>query len=597
MHQLRFLATSLLAVAVFFISCQQEIVLPDNANPSADVVNDNITVVAGVRGTVIDDAGRPVSAAMVTCGGQTQMTDRYGNFSFRNVSISKANGSVKVSKQGYFTHFRSFVSMAGRIHQVRIQLLPKSNSGSFDAAAGGTITLPNGAKLTIPSSAVADASGNGYRGQVQVAMTWIDPSSNNLPDIVMGDLRGITTGGEERGLETYGMIGVELTSPSGLPLNLANGKKADLSFPIPASLAATAPATIDLWYFNETRARWLQEGSATKSGNTYLAQVSHFSFWNCDAPFPLIDLCMTLQSATGNMPLNNVSVRIRRPNNSHGYGRTDSVGRLCGKVPKNEALTLMVMDQCGSVVYSQNIGPFSSNTDLGTVQVNIPPANTLIISGTLTDCSNNPVTNGAALIYTGGTHSYTVPITNGTFSHTILRCSGGTLNFSVLGVNYNTMQQGVVYSGSGTVGAVNVGAIQACGTSATEFIELLVDGTPYNFISPPDEINLSDSTSTSPSNAWVIGRRIVQGGGNTTTTMLNFNFNHNGVAANNLSLLGASVFLSPTLNSQQIVTPNPTLNLTVYGPVATGFVEGNFNVTMNFGGTNRNVVCTFKVRR
>jgi hypothetical protein len=215
-------------------------------------VNDNITVTAGVRGTVIDEAGRPVSGALVTCSGQTQSTDRYGNFQFRNVSISKANGSVKVVKQGYFTHFRSFVSTAGRMHQVRIQLLPKSNSGSFDAAAGGTVT-----------------SGNPYSGQVQVAMTWIDPSANNLSETVMGDLRGITTGGGERGLETFGMIGVELSSPSGLPLNVATGKKADLSFPIPASMSGTAPATIDLWYFNESRARWLQEGAATKTGNTY----------------------------------------------------------------------------------------------------------------------------------------------------------------------------------------------------------------------------------------------------------------------------------------------------------------------------------------
>jgi hypothetical protein len=483
------------------------------------------------------------------------------------------------------------------MHQVRIQLLPKSTTGTFDAATGGTVTLPNGAKLNMPANAVADASGNAYSGQVQVAMTWIDPSANNLSETVMGDLRGITTGGEERGLETFGMIGVELSSPSGLPLNVASGKKADLSFPIPASLAGTAPATIDLWYFNESRARWLQEGSATRTGNTYQAQVSHFSFWNCDAPFPLIDLCFTLQSATGNQGLNNAAVRIRRPNNSYGYGRTDSVGRLCGKVPKNEALTLLVLDQCGNTVYTQSIGPFTANTDLGVIQVNIPTANTLTISGTLTDCNNNPVTNGAALIYTGGAHSYTVPVSNGTFSQTILRCSGGTLNFSVLGVDYNTLQQGVVYSGSGTTGPVAVGAIQACGTSATEFIELLVDGTPYNFVSPPDQVNISDSASTPPFNAWVSGFRIVQGGGNTSTTSVNFGFNHNATPANGLALANASVFLSQTLNSQQIVTPSPVMNLTAYGPPATGFAEGNFNVMMNFGGTNRNVVCTFKVRR
>lgn len=597
MRKLFLLSGLSLLLLVLLHSCQRELNFPNGSTPSVDVVNDNITVVAGVCGTVIDEVGRPVSGALVTCVGQTQSTDRYGNFSFKNVSLSKANGSVKVSKTGYFTHYRSFVSTAGRMHQVRIQLLPKSNSGSFDAATGGTVTLPNGAKLTLPANAVADASGNAYSGQVQVAMTWIDPSATNLSETVMGDLRGITTAGEERGLETYGMIGVELSSPSGQALNVAAGKKADLSFPIPASLAGTAPATIDLWYFNESRARWLQEGSATRNGNTYQAQVSHFSFWNCDAPFPLIDLCMTLQSATGNQPLNNVSVRIRRANNSYGSGRTDSVGKLCGKVPKNEPLTLLVLDQCGNTVYTQNIGPFSANTDLGVIQVNIPAANVLTITGTLNDCNNNPVTNGAVLIYTGGAYSYTARVTNGTFSHTILRCSGGTLNFSLMGIDYTTLQQGVVFSGSGTVGAVNVGTIQACGTSATEFVEVLVDGTPYNFVSPPDQVNISDSTSTPPFRATVFAVRTGQAGGGSTTTATNFSFNHNTAPATNLTLLSASIFVSQTLSSQQIVTTTPTINLTAYGPPATGFVEGNFNIVMNFGGTNRNVVCTFKVRR
>lgn len=578
------------------VACQRELNFPTDPSNTGDVVNDNVTVTAGVRGTVIDEAGRPVSGALVTCGAQTQSTDRYGSFSFRNLSISKANGSVKVVKNGYFTHYRTFISTAGMIHQVRIQLLPKTNSGSFDAAAGGTVSLPNGAKLIMPANAVADASGNAYTGPVQVAMTWINPAANNLPEIVMGDLRGVTTTGQERGLETFGMIGVELTSPSGQSLNVASGKKADLTFPIPASLSGTAPTTIDLWHFNESRARWVQEGTATRIGNNYQAQVSHFSFWNCDAPFPLIDLCMTLQSAIGNQPLNNVSVRIRRPNNSYGYGITDSVGRLCGKVPKNEALTLLVLDQCGNTVYTQNIGPFGQNTDLGVIQVTVPTTNQLTITGTVTDCNNNPVVNGAALIYTGGAYAYTVRVTNGTFTHTILRCTGAALNFTVLGVDYTSLQQGVPYSGSGTTGTVNVGTVQACGTAATEFIELIIDGTPYNIVSPPDQVNVTDSATNIPRNATIFGIRS-GGGGNGTTSVSSFSFDHAGVVASNLNLTRVSIFLSQTVSSQQIITQNPTMNLTAYGPPITGFIEGNFNVIMNFNGTNRNVVCTFKARR
>ena len=99
---------------------------------------------------------------------------------------------------------------AGRTHNVRIQLLPKTNTGSFSAPSGGTINFRR-CKIGYACIVVVDASGIAYNGTVNVAMTWIDPTAPNLGSIVMGDLRGITTAGVERGLSTYGMLGVELT--------------------------------------------------------------------------------------------------------------------------------------------------------------------------------------------------------------------------------------------------------------------------------------------------------------------------------------------------------------------------------------------------
>ena len=147
---------------------------------------------------------------------------------------------------------------------MRVKLIPKSISGNFSGSLGGTINLSNGSKLVMPASAVVDGAGNPYTSTVDVAMTWIDPTSTDLPYIMPGDLRGITTGGEERGLQTFGMIGVELTGAGGVPLKIANGKSAELSFPIPAALSSTAPASIDLWHFDELTGRWKQEGQATK---------------------------------------------------------------------------------------------------------------------------------------------------------------------------------------------------------------------------------------------------------------------------------------------------------------------------------------------
>ena len=585
-----------LGFAVTVTSCQREVdgTVPDVVVPIDPAVNDNEMVTGGVNGIVVDENNRPVADATVKSGTNTTTTDRYGVFHFRNINLSKANGTVKVEKNGYYTGYRTFVTVAGRINNVRIKMLPKANSGSFAASAGGTVNISGGAKLVMPVNAITDAAGTTYSGTVNIAMTWIDPSSADLPYTVMGDLRGITTAGAERGLPTYGMIGVELTSSSGQALKIASGKTAELTFPVPASLQASAPATIDLWHFDEATARWKQEGTATKTGNNYVAQVSHFSFWNCDAPFPLVDLCMSFKDGDGGA-LINAQVRIKRTvNGTYAYGRTDSAGNLCGKVPKNESLVLEVLDICNTVVYSQNIGPFSANTTLPVVTVTVPAANSLVITGTVTNCASANVTSGAAAIYLDGGHQYTVPVTNGTFSFSVMRCSSGTLNFSVLGVDYSTLQQSVPVSGSGTTGSVNVGTLQACGTSSAQYIELLVDGSPTNFASPPDFLGHYDSTSAGPFShrSSVYGTRQNSG----TASWAQFSFLNNQVAASNLPLASVSIGTGLGFTANQIITSNPTINITAFGPPLTGFVEGNFNIQMMFV-TPKNVVCNFRVRR
>ena len=261
-------------------------------------------------------------------------------------------------------------------------------------------------------------------------------------------------------------------------------------------------------------------------------------------------------------------------------------------MPKNEALVLEVLGQCNNIVYTQNIGPFGSDASLGTISVTIPAANSLIITGTLVTCSNTNVVNGAVVVYTGNGHSYSVPVTNGAFSLTLLRCENATVNFSVLGVDYAALQQSNPVSGSGTTGTVNIGTIQACGTSSAEFIEFLIDGSPYTYASPPDNISLNDSASIGTNSASVFA--IKTGGGNTGYST--FRFESNG-ATGIKPLQQCRVSAGLLGVAETIVSPSPTVNITTYGPVGTGFAEGNFAVQMNFAGTPKTVVCTFRVRR
>ena len=593
----------LLASPAFLInSCQNEFSseFPVNTVPEAPV-NDAERVTASITGIVVNENDIPITGITVTSSGSNMVTDHYGMFRFKNISLSKANASVKVEKNGYFTAIRTFPAAAGRNHNVRIKLIPKTNAGSFSAAAGGTVTISGGGKLVIPATAVTDASGNSYSGTVNVAMTWINPTSPDLGSIIMGDLRGVTTGGQERVLETYGMLGVELTGAGGQALKIASGKTAELTFPIPAALQGGAPASITLWHFDEATARWKEEGTATKTGSNYVASVSHFSFWNCDAPWPQITLCMTLLNSN-NQPLANVPVRIKRVNvpSSVATGYTDSLGNLCGIVPKNEPLIMEVLSPCGVPVFTQNIGPFSSNTSLGNVTVNIPAVNQVLLTGNVVNCSNQPVTNGYVFIYYSGGNYTTANITNGSFSANIINCSANTLNFSVSPVDHSAQQQGNPVSSSGISGIVNMGTLSACGISSVEYIQFMIDGSPLNFNNPPDSITCHSNTLSQPPAAYGFKTIIsaMESAPNPQNWTL-FDFYHNGVTGT-YPITGFGVATPATAGVSYTIVGSPVMNITEMGLVNIGFISGNCNVQLRRSAPlnyTQNITCTFRVRR
>jgi hypothetical protein len=579
----------LIATALFF-ACRK-----NDTVPTSETVDDTTTVTASIRGVVVNENDVPVMGATVTVGTNTATTNAYGIFEFRNKSISKNNTHVKVTKAGYFNGNRSMLATAGRTHQVRIKLQPKTTTGTVNAASGGVVTMASGSKVTFPANAIIDASGAAYTGTVNVAMAYINPTATDLASTLQGDLRGIATAGGERVLETYGMVGVELTTPAGQALKIANGKTAELSSPIPATLQAAAPTTIPLWHFDETKGRWVEEGSATKVGNNYVGSVTHFSFWNYDIGANGVTLCVTVVTPS-NQPLNNVPVRIRRVNNpaSFSYGYTDSLGNVCGAVFKNEPLTLDVLDRCGGVVYTQNIGPYSANASV-TVTATIPPVNSITLTGNVTNCSNAAVTNGGVYIVTNNGHTYNAPVNaSGAFSLTIPITCGGMLNYTVLPFDNAVLQQGAPIGGSSINGIINLGTLQACGTTSVEFINTLIGGVPYVWTSPTDTIGTMTIIFPIPNRIVLTANNSAQ-----KSFLMSSYFNSTlGVKEFYSCNISVNTSANTIMNISQIITPNPQITYTSIGPRLVGYIEGNFNIDCMFqpGNVTRNVQCNFKVR-
>ena len=465
-----FLCLSVLLILALFTGCEPTDITDVTTSPTTPAggpVNDLTQVIAGVSGIVLDDSNAPVANATVTSGTATTTTNSNGMFIFNSISLSKENGSVTVIKTGYFKGVRSFKTIEGKNNTVKIRLMARVLSGTVNAATGGTITSNGGATIVFPANAFVTSAGAVYTGSVKVYSRWIDPTAANLPDIIPGDLRGLTAAGVENILETYGMAGAELEDASGSVLKIAPGKTATISFPIPAALSGAAPATITLWHFDDATARWKENGAATKAGSTYTAQVDKFSFWNCDVGSTnFVNLDFTILNAVNSSPLVFTTTRIKKVSNgSYGYGISNNAGFVSGLVPKNEQLVLQIISSCGTVIYFQNINSLSVNTSLGNINA-ILPSQTLTFTGTVLNCNAAPISNGYVSLYiTGGGGGYAATSATGTFLFSLINCSGATLMYNCQAVDNATTQQSEVFTGSASIGNINLGNINACATS------------------------------------------------------------------------------------------------------------------------------------
>jgi hypothetical protein len=584
------LLLSLLVVAMTILfSCQKEFSTIEDPVTGPTSTAPNITT--SISGRIIDEQFKPVAGASVKAGSSTTFTNVNGEFTLANAYVYDQAAYVQVTKTGYFTGSRTFVAKANTTHFVEIKLLPKTINGTVSASTGGTITLASGTAVTLPASGVIVAATNaGYTGNVNVSMAWIDPAGADLGREMPGDLRGVNASNTEMGLQSYGMVAVELTGDAGQKLQIASGKKATLKFNLSMAIATSAPADVPLWSFDESTGLWKQEGTATKSGNFYTAEVSHFSFWNCDAQFPILDFTAIVKDQNG-LALKYKLVRIKRTTTGGiGYGMTDNAGVVTGKVPSNETLVLEIVAgyNCGnSVIHSQNIGPFSAATTIN-VTVNSVAALATTITGTAVNCAGAPVTNGFAdVIVNAQTHR--APVVNGAFSIDIYTCSSNQAA-TVVVTDLGTSQQGAPVSITLTTGAVATGSITACGTSISQFINFTLNGTAYSMVPPGDSLTarlINQGAVSTNINGYSI---------NSSTNNRSISFNFSGAATGTFPVTGFYVSV-PGTNGMMPQSPGASASITEYS-AAGGYVAGSFsaNVVDSLSGTIP-VTVNFRVKR
>ncbi len=457
----------------------------DNSNISPEFnYNQGNSVNRNFQGLILDTSGNPVNNATVQIGNSSAQTSTSGSFSIIGAEVKERFAHVKVSKTGFISGSRVLVPTSGD-NRINIMLIPNTPTAIITSGTNSEVSLPNGTKVKFDGS-FKDASGNAYSGDVQVSLYHLKPSNSYLGELMPGSLLASNASGEARVLETLGMLHVELTGSAGEKLNIANGHTAEISLDIDASQLGTSPTTIPLWSFDEANGIWKEEGTATRVGNKYIGTVSHFSWWNCDAPFQQCNLTVTVNNSA-NLPISNVKVTIRRPSQTYAVpGITNTSGQVTGIIPANESLTIQILDFCGNVIFTTTAGPFSvgSSNTLPTVTLSNSVISTVTINGSLRTCSDSNVTNGTVQLNNTSSTDYFGSIiqnvTNGSFSFVTNIC-GTSQQFELLGVDHTNLQITNPILFSATAPVTNIGVIATC-TSTNEFITYQVDNNPLNTI-------------------------------------------------------------------------------------------------------------------
>jgi hypothetical protein len=584
----------LILIVFSFIALQCQKNPPADNPPTIDPLAEKVT--ASIKGRVTDENGKPVKDAAVTSGTAATTTTINGVFRLDNVQLTKNASFVTVEKTGYLKGCRTFLANAGNINNIEIQLIPKVNRGNFQSAAGGNIVIQNGSSVSFPANGIVNATTNAaYTGTVNVVGSYLDPLDPKLSLIMPGNLTGLTSGNEIKVLQTFGMIAVQLEGGSGEKLNLASGKTATITMPIPSSLLANAPATIPLWYFDETKGLWKEEGSASKQGSNYVGTVSHFSFWNCDVPNNFVTLKLTLKDQNA-QPAAGYQIQLRNTaNNSTAYAITDSSGSASGAVPPGVSLEMKIYNKCNQLVHTQTIGPFSTATDLGAITITTAAPASITISGTVKNCALSNVTNGFADVIIDGS-TYRTATNNGNFSITIQRCNGTATTAQIIGMDLQANQQSTSMPLNVTSGNYSTGDVIACGVSIAEFINFTIAGNPQNFIPPADSFLAYRQSSTTNIQSY---SRSYNDSVNFQYTSLSFD----GITSPGTYTISNQFIVTkgiyPASGSKQYNLVNPvTLTITEYG--STGqYIAGSFSGSMKEFYTNAivNGSCSFRVRR
>lgn len=345
----------------------------DDLNPAPNPEEPGSTVNGEMKsyelcGVVTDTDGNPLMGVTVSSGTNVTTTSNAGFFSLSEIDVVNDRSVVKFTKDGYFDVVRSVKASDGSWNVVMNQMGNTEISTAADYSSEETKVLAVGdMKIEMPSDGyMTDSNGKPYNGTVKADMLYLDPNNENFSELMPGgDMAAVRTDGSSALLVSYGMTSVKLTDAEGNKLQLKDGSKATMTFPVPEGMGDNLPSQIPLWSFNESTGLWEEEGMAVLQNGVYIGEVSHFSWTNLDYPEEQATVKGKATDSNGR-PIANLLVHVGQI-----PVRTDIYGRYEQEVPADEVFELTVKPRYYGYyrnVYAVPVGPLEKGE---TREVNI----------------------------------------------------------------------------------------------------------------------------------------------------------------------------------------------------------------------------------
>lgn len=454
---------------------------------------------------ITDEAGTAIEEATITVASTSESltSDENGVVLFDMPSVAFEGERITIEHPAYNTLTKMVTGVMNSHTRVDIVL---TATVTKLISTGETGSIGEG-ELTLPTSLLS-TGGSSYTGPVAVKYTYLDPDDRDFLNAAPGNLLALNTANQYRQLASLGMYSIELYDEQGGELTIPEGSEATVKFPIAESNAGTFPDEVPLWYFDEEKGLWIEEGKAIVEGNMMVAQVSHFTWWNCDLPYEFVPLCMSFVDEDGN-PVSGIEISFSVNGFKYGLETTGTDGNILTKTPIGEIITISYYLK-GELVDTQEVGPFEEGSRKPVIVLSIDIS---VVSGTALDCDMNPVSSGYGITFLNGATKI-FPIVDGAFSFsttlvggyevTLYDVSSGkvqTVTATVVEVGTDVMLGSVVVcdltittgirgtimidtDGDGVVDAPALGRSILVGGDAELSVGIAVDGS-YEILLPP----------------------------------------------------------------------------------------------------------------